>query len=41
MTVAREAQERGWWEKFSDQMGPRQALCANLEAGALGSSSTR
>src|SRR5262249_45489220 len=34
MTIAREAQERGWWEKFSDEMGPRQALYANLEAGA-------
>lgn len=34
MTIAREAQERGWWEKFADQMGPRQALYANLEAGA-------
>ncbi len=34
MTIAREAQERGWWEKFEDEMGPRQALYANLEAGA-------
>jgi transcriptional regulator with XRE-family HTH domain len=34
MTVAREAQERGWWEKFRDEMGPRQALYADLEAGA-------
>ena len=34
MTIAREAQERGWWEKFADEMGSRQALCANLEAGA-------
>lgn len=34
MTIAREAQERGWWEKFADEMGPRQALYANLEAGA-------
>jgi transcriptional regulator with XRE-family HTH domain len=34
MTIAREAQERGWWEKFSNEMGPRQALYANLEAGA-------
>jgi transcriptional regulator with XRE-family HTH domain len=33
MTIAREAGERGWWEsnKF---MGERQALYANLEAGA-------
>jgi transcriptional regulator with XRE-family HTH domain len=36
MTIAREAQERGWWEKFADEMGPRQALYANLEAGARG-----
>ena len=34
MTIAREAQERGWWEKFADEMGTRQALYANLEAGA-------
>lgn len=34
MAIARDSQERGWWEKFSDQMGPRQALYANLEAGA-------
>ena len=34
MTIAREAQERGWWEKFSAEMGTRQALYANLEAGA-------
>src|SRR5262249_8509165 len=34
MTIAREAQERGWWEKFADEMGPRQARYANLEAGA-------
>jgi transcriptional regulator with XRE-family HTH domain len=34
MTIARDAAERGWWEKFADQMGPRQALYANLEAGA-------
>jgi transcriptional regulator with XRE-family HTH domain len=34
MTISREAQERGWWEKFADEMGPRQALYANLEAGA-------
>jgi len=34
MTIARESQERGWWEKFADEMGPRQALYANLEAGA-------
>jgi transcriptional regulator with XRE-family HTH domain len=34
MTIAREAAEHGWWEKFADEMGPRQALYANLEAGA-------
>ena len=34
MTVAREAQENGWWEKHRDEMGPRQALYADLEAGA-------
>lgn len=34
MTIARDAQERGWWEKYADEMGPRQALYANLEAGA-------
>jgi transcriptional regulator with XRE-family HTH domain len=34
MTIAREAQERGWWEKFANEMGSRQALYANLEAGA-------
>jgi transcriptional regulator with XRE-family HTH domain len=34
MTIAREATERGWWESFGDEMGRRQALYANLEAGA-------
>jgi transcriptional regulator with XRE-family HTH domain len=34
MTIAREAQERGWWAKHADEMGIRQALYANLEAGA-------
>lgn len=34
MTIAREAQERGWWERHAEQMGPRQALAASLEAGA-------
>ncbi|SCF48780.1 Helix-turn-helix [Micromonospora matsumotoense] len=34
MTIAREAQERGWWAKYADEMGNRQALYANLEAGA-------
>jgi transcriptional regulator with XRE-family HTH domain len=34
MAIARDAQQRGWWETFADEMGPRQALYANLEAGA-------
>lgn len=34
ITIAREAQERGWWESFADDMGHRQSLYANLEAGA-------
>lgn len=33
MTIAREAGERGWWES-NRGMGERQALYANLEAGA-------
>ena len=34
ITIAREATERGWWESVGDEMGHRQALYANLEAGA-------
>lgn len=34
MTIAREAGERGWWESNARSMGERQALFANLEAGA-------
>jgi transcriptional regulator with XRE-family HTH domain len=34
MTIARESQEIGWWAKFRDEMGPRQAIYADLEAGA-------
>lgn len=34
MAVTRDCRERGWWEKFRDQMGPQQALYADLEAGA-------
>jgi transcriptional regulator with XRE-family HTH domain len=34
MTIARDASERGWWES-NKAMGPRQALSANLEAGAV------
>jgi transcriptional regulator with XRE-family HTH domain len=33
VTIAREAGERGWWESHK-AMGERQALYANLEAGA-------
>ncbi len=33
MTIAREASEKGWWESCKT-MGDRQALYANLEAGA-------
>ncbi|MDX6743678.1 helix-turn-helix transcriptional regulator [Actinocorallia sp. A-T 12471] len=32
--IAREAAERGWWELKAKSMGERQALYANLEAGA-------
>jgi transcriptional regulator with XRE-family HTH domain len=32
--IAGDAREYGWWEKFRDAMGPRQALYADLEAGA-------
>ena len=32
--AAREAGERGWWEQNAKVMGPRQALFADLEAGA-------
>jgi transcriptional regulator with XRE-family HTH domain len=35
VTIAREAAEKGWWESYgNDQMGGRQALFADLEAGA-------
>lgn len=34
MAIARDAQEYGWWERHAEEMGPRQALYANLEAGA-------
>ena len=33
VTIAREAGEKGWWESYR-AMGDRQALIANLEAGA-------
>lgn len=32
--IARDAQARGWWTRHADQMGVRQALHADLEAGA-------
>jgi transcriptional regulator with XRE-family HTH domain len=34
MTIAREAGEKGWWESCK-AMGDRQAMYANLEAGAV------
>ena len=34
LTIAREASEKGWWESYKT-MGERQALLANLEAGAV------
>jgi len=34
MAVTRDCRERGWWEKFRDEIGPQQALYADLEAGA-------
>ncbi len=34
VTIAREAAERGWWESNSHDMGARQTVYANLEAGA-------
>ena len=34
MQIAREAGERGWWESAATEMGVRQALYADLEAGA-------
>lgn len=34
-TIAREAAERGWWASYAAEMGERQALTANLEAGAI------
>ncbi|GAA1625404.1 Scr1 family TA system antitoxin-like transcriptional regulator [Catellatospora bangladeshensis] len=34
MTIARDTQERGWWATFAEEMGTRQALYADLEAGA-------
>lgn len=33
--IAREAAERGWWAAYASEMGERQALRADLEAGAV------
>ena len=32
--IARQGAERGWWDRHTNAMGPRQALIAELEAGA-------
>ena len=32
--VANEAADQGWWTSYGDDMGPRQALYADLESGA-------
>ncbi|MCW2946488.1 MAG: helix-turn-helix domain protein [Actinoallomurus sp.] len=32
--IAEDAAERGWWREFGDDMGPRQQVYADLEAGA-------
>lgn len=34
MAVTRDASERGWWASYGQAMGARQALYADLEAGA-------
>lgn len=34
MRIAEDASDRGWWASSAKQMGQRQALYANLEAGA-------
>ncbi len=34
IAVARDAAERGWWVSYGEDMGARQALYADLEAGA-------
>src|SRR6266542_465884 len=36
MSIAREAQERGWWEKFADEMGPRQGRVSHHYEPASG-----
>ncbi|MDP9850454.1 helix-turn-helix domain-containing protein [Streptosporangium lutulentum] len=35
LTIAQEAAAKGWWEPTAKAMGERQALFANLEAGAV------
>ncbi|RFU39437.1 XRE family transcriptional regulator [Actinomadura logoneensis] len=32
--LARDAAQKGWWDRFGDSMGPRQKLYADLESGA-------
>jgi transcriptional regulator with XRE-family HTH domain len=32
--IAEDAAERGWWAEYGDDMGPRQRVYADLEAGA-------
>lgn len=32
--IARDAAERGWWDKYGDAMGDRQRLYADIESGA-------
>ena len=34
LAVAADARHRGWWEKNAEEIGPRQALYADLEADA-------
>ncbi|MGH8276850.1 MAG: helix-turn-helix domain-containing protein, partial [Steroidobacteraceae bacterium] len=34
MDVARDAAQQGWWDSYGEDMGARQTLYANLEAGA-------
>jgi len=34
LKIAEDARHRGWWEKAPEKIGPRQALYADLEAGA-------
>src|SRR5262245_14982455 len=33
--IAEDAAERGWWREFGEDMGPRQQVYADLEAGAV------